>query len=315
MEFGSFLGNDALKTRLHAAFSEEKILHSYALCGPAGSGRHTLARQMAAAMQCTGEGRLPCGVCAACRKVMGNVHPDVITVNDPEHKMISVDVIREMRADVFLRPNEGKRKIYILEQDMGEPAQNALLKILEEPPVYGVFLILTTNAEKLLPTIRSRCAQLHLGPVPQEEGIRWLQKNGPELPASAFAAALHRSGGYLGPALALLQQESEFPQARQFAECYAACDTLALLRLLLPMEKLKRDQLIPILTRMREVLLSALEVRSGLPEMGQNESAILRSRTPVQILQAANDLQTAVDDLGGNVSVGAVIGWLTIRLR
>ena len=153
MEFGSFLGNDALKMRLHAAFSEDRILHSYALCGPAGSGRHTLARQMAAAMQCTGEGRLPCGVCAACRKVMGNVHPDVITVNDPEHKMISVDVIREMRADVFLRPNEGKRKIYILEQDMGEPAQNALLKILEEPPAYGAFLILTTNAEKLLPTI------------------------------------------------------------------------------------------------------------------------------------------------------------------
>lgn len=315
MEFGSFLGNDALKTRLHAAFSEGRILHSYALCGPEGSGRHTLARQMAAAMQCTGEGRLPCGVCTACRKVMGNVHPDVIRINDPEHKMISVDVIREMRADVFLRPNEGKRKIYIIEQDMGEPAQNALLKILEEPPAYGVFLILTTNAEKLLPTIRSRCAQLHLGPVPQEQGLRWLQKNGPELPTPALASAFRRSGGYLGPALALLQQESEFPQARQFAECYAACDTLALLRLLLPMEKLKRDQLIPILARMREVLLSALEVRSGLPETGQNESAILRSRTAAQILQAACDLQTAADDLSANVSVGAVIGWLTIRLR
>ncbi len=85
-------------------------------------------------MQCTGAGRKPCGRCEGCRKVFEGVHPDVITVNDPAHKTIAVDVIRQMRADVFLRPNEGKRKIYLIEQDMAEPPQNALLKILEEPP-------------------------------------------------------------------------------------------------------------------------------------------------------------------------------------
>lgn len=315
MDFGSFLGNDALKLRLSAAFSDGRILHGYALCGPAGSGRHTLARQMAAAMQCTGHGTLPCGVCSACRKAINGVHPDVITVNDPEHKLISVDVIRRMRTDVFLRPNEGKRKIYLLEQDMGEAAQNALLKILEEPPAYAVFLILTTNAEKLLPTIRSRCAQLHLSPVPEKEGVLWLQKNCPEETVAACTTALQSAGGFLGSAMELLQKKRDCPQAGQFAECYAACDTLALLRLLLPMEKMKRDQLEPILMQMRQVLLGALEARSGIPARTPGAEKILRSRTGAQILQAAEDLQTAADDLNRNAAVGAVIGWLSIRLR
>ena len=156
MRLDGLYGNEALKARLSAAFDSGRVAHSYLLCGPDGSGKHTLARRMAAAMQCTGRGELPCGVCTACRKVLSGQHPDVITVNDPEHKLIAVDVIRRMRADMFVRPNEGQRKIYILDQDMGEPSQNALLKILEEPPDYGVFLILTANAEKMLATIRSR---------------------------------------------------------------------------------------------------------------------------------------------------------------
>lgn len=315
MDFGSFLGNDALKTRLSAAFSDGRILHGFALCGPVGSGRHTLAVRLAAAMQCTGSGSVPCGACSGCRKVMGGIHPDVITVNDPEHKLISVDVIRKMRADVFIRPNEGNRKIYMIEQDMGEQAQNALLKILEEPPDYGVFLILTTNAEKLLPTIRSRCAQLHLGPVPEKEGTAWLQRNCPESERTACAAALQRAGGYLGPALALLRQDADFPQVRQLAQSYAAHDMLGLLRVLLPMEKQKRDQVLPVLARMREVLLSALELRNDLASPDADAQAIVRARTGAQILQAAEDLQTAADDLNRNVSVGAVIGWLTIRLK
>ncbi len=134
MDVGGLLGNEAIRARLDAAAAQDRFSHSYLICGPDGSGKHTLAKILAAAMQCTGAGRKPCGRCEGCRKVFEGVHPDVITVNDPAHKTIAVDVIRQMRADVFLRPNEGKRKIYLIEQDMAEPPQNALLKILEEPP-------------------------------------------------------------------------------------------------------------------------------------------------------------------------------------
>ena len=156
MDFTGFLGNDAVKARLSGAFASGRVAHSYLLCGPAGSGKHTLTRILSAAMQCEGRsGKIPCGVCSGCRKALEGVHPDIITVDDPDHKAMTVDPIRAARSDMFIRPNEGKRKIYIIPrgQDMNESAQNALLKILEEPPDYGVFLILSTNAERLLPTL------------------------------------------------------------------------------------------------------------------------------------------------------------------
>lgn len=315
MDFGGFLGNSTIKARLTAAFDRGKVSHSYLLCGPSGSGRHTLARQLAAAMQCTGSGRLPCGVCPACRKVLAGTHPDVIFVDDPEHKLISVDVIRRMRADVFIRPNEGKRKIYILQQDMNESAQNALLKILEEPPAYAVFLLLADTEEKLLTTIRSRCSKLTLAPLSEPEMAEFLRQKHPECSADALRAAWQRSGGYAGPALALLESEVFSPQALRLAEAYAARDTFGLLETLVPLEKAKREALIPVLTQLREILVQALAARAGQDALLPQSSAILKSRTGAQILSAVQDLQHAVDDLNANVGVGAVIGWLTIRLR
>lgn len=314
MGFGELLGNDALKTRLAAAAAQDRFSHSYLLCGPDGSGKHTLARLLAAAMQCTGNDR-PCGLCEACRKVMGGVHPDVITVNDPAHKTISVDVIREMRADVFLRPNEGRRKIYLIEQDMAEPPQNALLKILEEPPAYAAFLILSDRAEKLLPTIRSRCAELHLAPVPQPQAVSFLQARFPDRSVPELEQALLRSGNFLGPASELLRGEGQASQVMQFAACYSTHDALGLLRLLLPMEKLKRDQLVPILRQLRAFFAELLLLRSGLGTPNSLQDKILRGRTGTELLAGANSLQTAIDDLNANVSAGAVIAWLTYQLR
>ena len=163
MNFDGFLGNGALKARLQESFRQGKTSHCYLLCGVEGSGRRTLALRMAAALECRDETNPGCGVCPACRKVLSGQHPDVITVDDTEHKNVAVDIIRQARSDVFIRPNEGRKKVYILPrgQDLGAPSQNALLKILEEPPDYAVFLLLTTSAEKLLPTIRCSSHRSH----------------------------------------------------------------------------------------------------------------------------------------------------------
>ena len=161
MDFTGFLGNDAIKRRLSGAFASGRVAHSYLHCGPAGSGTPPLARILCAAMEWETDGAAgPCGVCPGCRKALAGIHPDVITVDDPDHKAMTVDPIRAARSDMFIRPNEGRRKIYVIPrgQDMNESAQNALLKILEEPPDYGAFLILSTNAERLLPTLRRLCA-------------------------------------------------------------------------------------------------------------------------------------------------------------
>ena len=168
MGFDGLLGNEQIKRNLAASLEKGHISHFYLISGPEGSGKHTLARLLAAAILCRGADK-PCGKCTPCRKVAEGVHPDCITVDDPEKKTVPVDLIRQARADVYIQPNESEHKIYLFPraQDMGLPGQNALLKVLEEPPAYGVFLLLTTNADALLPTVRSRCTELRMEPLPQ----------------------------------------------------------------------------------------------------------------------------------------------------
>ena len=206
MDFSGFLGNTDLKQRLSAAFRAKKTSHCYLLCGPDGSGKHTLAAILSAALQCE-EPNAPCYHCAACRKILNGTHPDVITVDDPEKKTVSVELIRRLQSDAYIRPNEGQRKIYLIPraQDMTDNAQNALLKLMEEPPSYAVFLLLTNNAEKLLATVRSRCAELRLEPVSRQEALSWLRGQYPQQSPESLQAAFLRSGGYLGQAAALLQ--------------------------------------------------------------------------------------------------------------
>jgi len=317
MRFDGLVGNTELKKGLSAAFSRGKVSHSYLLTGPEGSGKHTLARILSAAMQCTGDGERPCGHCSACRKVLDGQHPDVVTVDDEEHKNLSVDLIREARADVFLRPNEGRRKIYLIPraQDLGLPSQNALLKILEEPPDYAVFLLLTANVEKLLPTIRSRCVELRLLPVAEREAMAFLREKCPDRTDEALHSAYLRSAGFLGQALQHLDDGLMSPETAQFAEQYAARNTLGLLSVLVPLEKSKRDQLLPLFAQWKRLMADALAARAGLPAPSPQCAAICRSRTGAELLSASQALQTAMDDLSANVGVGPVIGWLTIRLK
>ena len=228
MDFGAFLGNDALKRRLQESFRQGKTSHCYLLCGVEGSGRRTLALQMAAALECKNEREPGCGVCPACRKVLAKQHPDVITVDDTEHKNVAVDIVRQARSDVFIRPNEGRKKVYIIPrgQDLGAPSQNALLKILEEPPEYAVFLILTTSAERLLPTIRSRAVQLQLSPLSYEQAIPELKRRFPDKSDLELADALEQAEGYLGPACEALRDGLFLPQALALANGFAARDSL-----------------------------------------------------------------------------------------
>ncbi len=159
---------ESIAGRIRTAAARGVLSHALLFTG--SGDRLAAARLAAAAMECTGEGDRPCGHCTACRKVAENIHPDVITVRDPEHKNISVDVIREMRADAYIRPNEGKRKIYLFPDCalLTETDQNVLLKIVEEGPPYASFLFCAENSAAVLQTLRSRCVELKLHPVREE---------------------------------------------------------------------------------------------------------------------------------------------------
>ena len=194
MGFDALLGNDRLKQNLTRSLAKGHVSHFYLISGPEGSGKHTLARLLGAAILCQG-GDKPCGRCTPCRKVMDGSHPDFITVDDPEKKTVTVDLIRQARADVYIQPNESEYKIYLFPraQDMGLPGQNALLKILEEPPKYGVFLLLTDNPDKLLPTVRSRCTELTMQALPGDVLRSHLRREFPQAQDEDITAAIDRS--------------------------------------------------------------------------------------------------------------------------
>lgn len=134
------------------------LAHAYILTAENPDALKTAAMAVAAAMVC-GEDGPPCGACKHCRKVEKGIHPDVITVAPEPGKDLTVEQIRDLRQDAYIRPNEAKRKVYLLEnaQKMNQSAQNAFLKVLEDGPAYAAFLLLTPTPNALLPTIRSRC--------------------------------------------------------------------------------------------------------------------------------------------------------------
>ena len=316
MGFDRLLGNDQLKENLRQARRKGRMSHFYLLSGPRGSGKHRLADLIAAAMLCQ-EPEGPCGVCRHCRKMLSGSHPDYITIDDPTKKTVPVDLIRQARADIFVRPNEGDKKIYLFPraQDLGLPGQNALLKVLEEPPAYGVFLLLTDNPEKLLPTVRSRCVELKLRALPDALLERALREEFPDADPDRLHAAILRSGGYLGQARELLSGPGLSENAVQFAAAFAARDVFGLQKLLTPMEKWKRDVLIPVLQEWLELLEQALLVRSGLPAVTAPAAAIGTSRSPRELMRCCAALKKAMAYAQGNVSCAAVCGWLTWELR
>jgi DNA polymerase-3 subunit delta' len=317
MGFEALLGNERLRQNLHSSLSKGRISHFYLISGPVGSGKHTLARLLAAAILCRGSGK-PCRGCEPCRKVMANTHPDFITIDDPEKKTVPVDLIRQARADIYIQPNEADHKIYLFPraQDMGIPSQNALLKVLEEPPAYGVFILLTDNPEKLLPTVRSRCTELALQPLPDSVLRRALGTEFPDADAEAVSAAISRSGGYLGQARELLSEgENVLPQTEGFVDAFARRDAMGLISVLVPMEKWKRDQLIPVLQQWTELLENALSCRSGMSAVNPLAKKLAESRRGDELLSAIRHLQKCAEYAQGNVSPAAICGYLQWVLR
>lgn len=314
MNLQGFLGNEQLKIRLSAMFAQKKIPHCILLSGPEGSGKRTLSKLLAAAMQCTDPGTVPCRICSQCHKALHNSHPDIIYVDDEDHKTIPVSLVREICADVYIRPNEGNRKIYVFPyaEKLSVAGQNTLLKVLEEPPAYAVFLLLASNPGILLPTVRSRCAEAHLSPLSPELLLRELHDRCPGHAEADYELAA--STGYLGQAIARLEQPLYSPQTAVFAEAFAARNSLQLLELLVPMEKWKRDQILPELQAWEALLTEALSARYSRQPVGDQIRNIQGSRTAPEILRAIEDIRTAKIYCNTNVGTAAICGSLAVKL-
>ena len=274
----SIPGNELLAARIADAARSGALSHAIILSGPgdlAGAARYT-----AAAMQCIGE-TPPCGGCTACDKVLRGIHPDVITVVDEEHKNIAVDVLRELRTDAYILPNEGRRKVYIFPDcDRLDPkAQNVLLKVVEEGPPHAAFIFCAANSATLLQTIRSRAVEWKLSPAAD-------------------------CGQTSEEARRLCTLISE----RRSAELVSFCTELE-------NSKISREDLQKILSDARDILTAALAASYGAAAGDPLSGRLAREMGRRRLAAAIDTLQQFIRECGYNIGVGHFTGALSIALE
>ncbi len=207
--FKDIIGHEREIAHLEKAIRAGKVSHAYIFSGEKGCGKLTLAKAFAMTLQCTDEREQPCGKCHSCRQAMSGNHPDIVILRHDKPNTIGVEDVREqLVGDVRIRPYNGKYKIYIVPdaEKMTAQAQNAILKTIEEPPEYAVILLLTTNEQSFLDTIRSRCVLIGMKPVPDERVKRYLMEQAqiPDYEADICAAFAQ---GNIGKAVRLATSE------------------------------------------------------------------------------------------------------------
>lgn len=261
------------------AAAEGRLSHAVLLTG---SGELLpSARYLAAAHVCEGKDK-PCLHCRHCRKVMEGIHPDVILVQDAEHRELTVDAVRALRRDVYIRPNEAERKVYLMAdcRQLNERDQNVLLKIVEEGPPYAAFVFCADSSAALLETLRSRCVVLRCG-------------DGDEQPLC--------------------------PAAGELCEAFGRGRLLPVVKYLTALEsgKCKREELREILRDTWRAAAEALLMRRGKAQsdaLCAREAALLAEKlTDRQLAGLTDMLAQYVRECDCNVGVGAVLGAIAVR--
>ena len=268
--------NSTLARRLRRAAQGGALPHAIIFSG--SGDRMAAARFAAAAMECQAEAGRPCLQCRQCRKVMEDIHPDVQTVQDPDHRELPVDLLRRLRQDAYIRPNDGAAKVYIFPDcdALNQRDQNVLLKLVEEGPGYAAFLFCAENPGVLLPTVRSRCVELPVRPTGEEKT---------EL----------------------------LPQAQALLEAMAGGERQDVTRVLVGFEngKITREVLQQVLLQSREGVQQALRLRCGVPAEEPYTAAagpLSRRLGKKQLIRLCEMLGRFAQECEWNVAVGQVLG-------
>lgn len=209
--FKDVVGHKNIIKYISSAVQADAVSHAYILNGERGSGKRLLANLFAMSLQCQNraEDGETCGKCQSCKQAQSGNQPDIIKVTHEKPNTISVDDIRtQVNNDIVIKPYSSKYKIYIIpEADlMSAQAQNALLKTIEEPPEYAVIMLLTENAEALLPTIRSRCVMMKLRNIKDQLVKKYLMEQ-MEIPDYKADVCVAFAQGNMGKAIMLATSE------------------------------------------------------------------------------------------------------------
>lgn len=207
--FSNITGNDQAIKTLKPAITQKKISHSYIFSGPYGTGKKLISRELAKYIQCQNGGISDNCDCSSCVKAKNGVNPDIINISLGDSKSVGVDAIREkLIRDIYIKPYYFNYKIYILEncETITIPAQNAMLKIIEEPPKYAVIILLSENYNLFLPTITSRCSNIKINPLNENELTEYI-KEYYNLPDNTCSEISEISFGSIGRAKDIIEFE------------------------------------------------------------------------------------------------------------
>lgn len=206
MGFQDILGHERARQVLQTAIRRDRVHHAWLMVGPKGVGRRTLALTFARALNCERQDGDACEQCASCQKLKAGVHPDIKVVGEDRTALqLKIEEVREtIMRFISLRIYEARHRVVVVldAQRMNDNTANALLKTLEEPPRQTVFLLTAPSLNSMLPTIRSRCQKLRLGPVDDQQLASWLVQQHQQQPEQAQLYA-RLAGGSVGQALSL----------------------------------------------------------------------------------------------------------------
>lgn len=326
--FSSLIGNDVLKGLLGNDLAEDRSAHAYILEGAPGSGKHLAAALICASAVCENKKNakypLPCGECQSCRKVLSGIHVDVLTVSNEDKAAIGVEAVRSVKQSLYVTPNDGDRKFYIIENAhrMTNQAQNALLLSLEEPPPYVMFILLCEDASLLLETIRSRAPVIRMERFTPEFLENYLcEKYGSGCDREKAVRAAHLADGAIGNACRLYENgEDEM-------KLYTAAEELV--RLLLSSRKSEAASEVPkILPKDRKSTCEILSLaRFALRDMiadkkggsllfyssSSGTPAYAKKVSAARIIVLIGLLEKAELDISANVSQNTVITSLIMK--
>lgn len=265
--FEELAGQQHIVKTLKNAVKQNKIAHAYLFCGPRGTGKTTVAKILAKAINCTCENKenIPCDECENCISIMNGTHPDIVEIDAASNN--GVDEVRDLIEKVKYAPIEGKYKVYIIDEVhmMSTGAFNALLKTLEEPPAHVVFVLATTEPHKILPTIISRCQRFDFSKINDQSIVERLETvlEGENIQCEREALELVASlaDGGMRDALSILEQclaYSSHLTVKDINEIYGIVSSAQKLSFL---KSLMNKDIPVILNRIEEMFQTGIDVK------------------------------------------------------
>ncbi len=317
----NLVGKDAVFGEIRSAFLKGSLSHAILLEGDRGMGKKTLAKEVCALIVCE-EKNTPCGSCVACSKIDKAIHPDVFEIFPSGKTQMKLEDIKPIKTNILIRPNDAEYKIFVIHEadKMSINVQNALLKMIEEPPQDTFFIFLCENSHSLLATVLSRVTVYRLSPVTPEQALKFLEENYSHLPQEKISRAAELCRGNLGLAVELASGDKMRFYDGAVAVLNAALgrDKAALCLEIGKFSKNKEDALefclfLKLIFRdVCAIKAGSRECMSGLYDEIVDSARRVSSRAAIEILESCDDFYAAVMS---NVSLPLCLTALEIKIN